>query len=86
MVGGDFQKPLHLLAAYGYCAFEDDVRIDPSDVTDGRPTDAIITFSELFVGRCVDRPEVTNEGPDHAVAPSFGVLCWVYVCPCAGVF
>ena len=52
MVGGDFQKPLHLLVTYGYCAFEDNVCVDPSDAADGRHTDVIITFSELFVGPC----------------------------------
>ena len=81
MVGEDFHKPLHLLVAYGYCAFEDDIRVDPSDSTDGRPTDTIITSSELFVGLCVDRSEVIDEGPNHATAPSFGALCWGYMPP-----
>ena len=85
MEGGDFQKPLHLLVAYGYCAFEDDVCVDPLDVVDGRPTNAIITFSELFVGPCVDRSEIINEGPDHVTAPSVGVLCLGYMPPCVGI-
>ena len=71
MVGGDFQKPLQLLVAYGYCMFEDVIYVDPSDAPDGRPTYAIVTFLELFVGPCVDRPEVMNEGPDYATAPFF---------------
>ena len=85
MVGGDFQKPLHLLVAYGYYAFKGDVRVDPSDVADERPIDAIITFSELFVGPCIDRSEVIDEGSDHAEAHSLGVLCWGYEPPCASV-
>ena len=85
MVGGDFQKPLHLLVAYGYCAFEGDVRVDPSDAPDERPIDAIITFFELFVVPYVDRSEVIDEGPDHAEAHSLGVMCWGYVTPCASV-
>ena len=56
MVGGDFQKSLHLFVAYGYCVFEDDVYVDPSGVQDERPNYANITFSKLFVGRCIDRP------------------------------
>ena len=75
MVGGDFQKPLKLLASYEDYAFEDDICVDPSDVADGRPTDTIIAFSELFVRPCVDRPEVMDEGFDYVVAPFFGVLC-----------
>ena len=71
MVGGDFQEPMHLLVAYGYCAFKDDVCVDPSDAADGRPTDAIITFSELFIRPCVDRLEVIDEGRDHAENPFF---------------
>ena len=50
MVGGDFQKPLQPLAAYGYCVFEDVVCVDPSDASDGRPTYANITFSEFLLG------------------------------------
>ena len=74
MVGGDFQKPLHLPVAYGYCAFEDDVLADPSDATGGRPTDVIITFLEVFIEPCVDRSEVIDEGPDHVIAPYLEVL------------
>ena len=65
--------------------FEDDACVNPSDVVDGRPTDAIITFSESFVRPSVDRPEVMYEGLDYAAAPSFGVMCWGYVPPCASV-
>ena len=54
MVGGDFQMPLHLLVAYGYYAFEDDICVDTSDAAYGRPIDAILTFSELFVRPSVD--------------------------------
>ena len=85
MVGGDFQEPLHLLVVYGYCVFEDDINVDQLDSADGRPTDAIITFLELFVRPCVDQPEVIDEGHDHAAAPYFGVLCWGYMPPYAGV-
>ena len=85
MVGGDFQKPLQLLSAYGYCGFEDDDCVNPSDAADGRPTDAIITFSEFFIWPCVDRPKVMDEGPDYVVAPVFEVLCWGYVPTCTGV-
>ena len=66
MMGGDFKKPLHLLFACGYCALEDDTCVNPLDATDGRPTDATITFLELFVEPCVDRSEIIDEGPDHA--------------------
>ena len=55
MMGGDFKKPLQMIAAYGYCVFEDDVCANPSDAPYGRPTYANITFLELFVGPCVDR-------------------------------
>ena len=48
--------------------FEDDVCVDPSCALDGRPNYANITFSELFVGRCVDRLKVMEEGPDYATA------------------
>ena len=75
MMGGDFQKPLHLLVAYGYCAFEDDVFVDPLDAANGRHTDAIITFLELFVGPYVDRPRIIDKGPDHATASYVGILC-----------
>ena len=67
-MGGDFQKSLQLFSAYGYCVFEDNVSVDPSGVLDGRPNYADIIFSELFVGSCVDRPEVMDEGPDYATA------------------
>ena len=80
-MGGDFQKPMQLLTAYGYCAFEDDIYVNSSDAPYGRPTYANITFSELFVGPFVDQPEVVDEGPDYAVALVFGVLCWGYVRP-----
>ena len=75
MMGGDFQKPLHLLVSYGYCAFEGDVRVDPLDIADGRPIDAFITFLALFVGPCVVRPEIIDERLDHDVTPYVGVLC-----------
>ena len=64
MVGGDFQKPLQPLVSYGYCVLEDVSCVDPSKTPNGRPTYANITFSELFVGPCVDRPEVLTE-PKH---------------------
>ena len=63
MVGGDFQKSLQLFVAYGYCVFEDDVCVDPSGVLDGN-----ITFLELFVGSCIDWPEVMDEELDYATA------------------
>ena len=75
MVGGDFQKPLQLLVAYGYCVFEENVFVDPSDALDGMPTYANITFSEHLAGPCVDRLEVMDEGPDYAAAHFFRVLC-----------
>ena len=75
MMGGDFQKPLQLLVAYGYSVFEDDICVNSSDAPYGRPTYANITFSELFVGPCVDRSEVVDKGPDYAATPVFGVLC-----------
>ena len=81
MMGGGFQKPLQLLAAYGYCAFEDDVCVIPSDAPYGWPTYANIPLSELFVGPCGDQPEVTDEGPDYSAAPVLGVLCWGYMPP-----
>ena len=74
MTGGDFQKPLQLLAAYGYCAFEDDVCVNSLDAPYGRPTYTNITFLELFTGHCIDQPEVVDEEPDYATAPVFGVL------------
>ena len=55
--------------------FEDVIYVDPSDAPDGRPTYAIVTFSELFVGPCVDLLEVMDEGPDYATAPFFIVMC-----------
>ena len=58
---------------------------NPSDAPYGRPTYAKITFLELFIGPCIDRPEVVDERPDYAAAPGFGVLCWGYVAPCASV-
>ena len=45
------------------------------DIVKRRPIDAIVTFSELFVGPCVDLSEVIDEGSDHAAAPSFRVMC-----------
>ena len=42
----------------------------PSGVLDGRPNYANITFSELFDGPCVDRPEVMDEGLDYATVLS----------------
>ena len=81
MMGGDFQKPLQLLAAYGYYAFEDDLCVNPSNSPYGRPTYANISFSEIFAGPFVDQPEVVDEGLDYPAAPIFGVLCWGYVSP-----
>ena len=48
--------------------FEDDVCVDLSGVLDGRCNYANITFSRLFVGPCVDRPEVMDKGPDYSTA------------------
>ena len=45
MTGEGFQKPLQLLAAYGYCAFEDDVCVIPFDAPYERPTYANIPLS-----------------------------------------
>ena len=67
-MGGDFQKPLQLFAAYAYCVFENGVCVGPSGVLDGRPNYDNIAFSELFVRHCVDRLEVIDEGPDYATA------------------
>ena len=46
--------------------FEDDVCVDLSGVLDGRPNYTNITFSELFVGPCVDQSEVMDKGSDYA--------------------
>ena len=62
MVGRDFQKSLQPFVVYGYCVLEDDACVDPSSVPDGRPNYENITFSELFVGPCVDRLEAMDEG------------------------
>ena len=51
--------------------FEDDVCANPLDASYGRPTYANISSSEVFVGPCVDRLEVVDEGPDYATAPVF---------------
>ena len=59
---GDFQRSLQLFVVNGYCVFEDDVSVDLSSVLDGRLNYANITFSGLFVGPCVDRPEVIDKG------------------------
>ena len=48
--------------------FEDNVCVDLLGVLDRRPNNANITFSELFVGPCIDRPEVMDKGPDYATA------------------
>ena len=48
--------------------FEDNVCIDPSGVPGGRPNYANITFLELFIGPCVDRPEFMDKGSDYATA------------------
>ena len=85
MMGGDFQKPLQLLATKRKCVFEDDVCVNPSDVPYGRRTYANITFLELFVGPYANRREVVDEGPDHAAALVFGVLCWAMCPPYVGV-
>ena len=84
MVGGDFQKSLQLFVAYGYYVFEDGVCVDPSNVLNGRPNYANITFSELFAGPSVDRPEVMDEGPDYATA-LLSKFCTGARCPpCVG--
>ena len=59
---GGFQKSLQLFIVNGYCVFEDDVCVDLSGVLDGRPNYANITFSELFIGPCIDRSEVMDKG------------------------
>ena len=81
MMGGDFQKRLQLLAAYGYCAFKDNVCANPSNAPYGRPTYTNISSSKIFVWPCIDRPKDVDEVPDYAAAPIFGVLCWGYVPP-----
>ena len=65
---GGFQKFPQLFVANGYCVFEDNVCVDLSGVLDGRPNYTYITFSELFVGPCVDRLEVMDKGPDYATS------------------
>ena len=86
MVGGDFQKPMQSLIAYGYCVFEDDLCVDLSGASYGRPTFANITFSELFVGPCVDSSEVMDEGPDYAATPFFQSFVLGLCAPCVGAF
>ena len=54
-MGGDFQKSLHLFFSYGYYVFEDDVRVDPSGIPDGRPNHANVSFSVLFTEPYGDR-------------------------------
>ena len=65
---GGFQKSLQLFVANGYCVFEDDACADLSGVLDGKPNYTYASFLELFVGPCVDRLEVMDEGPDYATA------------------
>ena len=65
---GGFQNSLQLFVVNGYCVFEDDVSVDLSGVLDSRPNYANVTFSKLFVGPCVDRPEVMDEGHDYSTA------------------
>ena len=65
---GGFQKSLQLFVANGYCVFEDDACADLSGVLDGKPNYAYASFSELFAGPYVDRPEVMDKGPDYATA------------------
>ena len=48
--------------------FKDDVCVDLSGVLDGKPNYAKVSFSELFVGPCVDRLKVMAEGLDYATA------------------
>ena len=76
---GGFQKSLQLFVVNGYCVFEDNVCVDLSSVLDGRPNYANITFSKLFAGPCVERPEVMGKGLDYATAllPEFcaGARC-----------
>ena len=72
--------PLQLFVANGYHVFEDDVCVDPSYASDGRPTYANITFSELFVGPCVDWPKVMDEGSDYML-PLFSEFCARATCP-----
>ena len=69
MMGGNFHNPLHLLTAYGYCAFDDDICVNPSDAPYGRPTFANITFSKLFTGPSLYWPEVVDI--DYAATPVF---------------
>ena len=57
-----FQKSLQLFFANRYCVFKDDVYVDLSGVLDGKPNYANVPFSELFVGPCIDQPEVMAEG------------------------
>ena len=65
---GGFQRSSQLFVVNGYCVFEDDVCVDLSGVLDGRPNYANITFSRLFVGPCIDRPEFVDKGPDYSTA------------------
>ena len=55
---GGFQKSLRLFVANGYCVFEDDICINLSGVLDEKPNYVNVPFSKLFIGPCVDRPEV----------------------------
>ena len=59
---GGFQRSLQLFVVNGYCVFEDDVCADLSGVLDRKPNYANAPFSGLFVGPCMDRSEVMDEG------------------------
>ena len=86
---GGFQKFLQLFVANEYCVFENNVCVDLSGVLDGRLNYANITFSKLFVGPYVDRPEVMDKGLDYAIAllSEFwvGVRCPLVLAPSRGV-
>ena len=79
IVVGNSQKSLQPFFAYGYCVLEGDACVDSSSVPNGKPNHASVPFSELCVGPCGERPEVTGEQPEHALAFSFelyaGVTC-----------
>ena len=60
--------------------FKDDVCVDLSGVLYGKPNYANVPFSKLFVGPCVDRPEVMAEGPDH-VTTLLSEFCASVSCP-----
>ena len=50
-MGGDFQKPLQLLSAYGYCAFKNNICGDRPEILDGMPDSSNPLLLEFFDNR-----------------------------------